>query len=86
MFTFEGEAVAGQANVLAKINSMPQSKHVIDTIDYQPSKDNGDLFCCVVGKVQFVGSANPIHFSETFQLLSVNGTYVIYNDIFRAFC
>lgn len=31
---------------------MPVSKHVIDCIDCQASKDPNDMFCAVVGKVQ----------------------------------
>ncbi|KAI9353145.1 nuclear transport factor 2 [Pilaira anomala] len=86
MLTFEGQQFVGASNVVEKLVSLPFQKvqHRISTTDAQPGSPNsGSIIVSVTGALLIDEEQNPQMFSQTFQLVPENGSYWVYNDIFR---
>ncbi|XP_010478053.1 PREDICTED: nuclear transport factor 2-like [Camelina sativa] len=85
MLTFEGQKIQGSQNIVAKLTSLPfnQCKHNITTVDCQPSGPAGGMLVFVSGNLQLAGEQHALKFSQMFHLISNQGTYYVFNDIFR---
>ena len=70
MLTFEGEQFLGQEAIYGKLSSFGKVEHKINTIDCQPSTNNG-IIALVSGELSIEGG-NPLMFNEVF-LLCVGG-------------
>ena len=66
MLTFEGHKILGEDNISSKLNQLPfdQCKHVISTIDAQPSSSTGGIVVFVSGSLQLSGEEHPLRFSQ----------------------
>ena len=59
-------------------------QHQVVTIDAQPSNpQQGPLLVSVTGRLLVDDETNPMHFSQTFQLVPDGGSFYVFNDIFR---
>ncbi|KAH0916034.1 hypothetical protein HID58_030480, partial [Brassica napus] len=85
MLTFEGQKIQGSQNIVAKLTSLPfqQCKHNITTVDCQPSGPAGGMLVFVSGNLQLAGEQHALKFSQMFHLVSNQGNYYVFNDIFR---
>ncbi|EMD34408.1 hypothetical protein CERSUDRAFT_86529 [Gelatoporia subvermispora B] len=85
MLTFEGTQLLGTANILEKLKSLPfqNVQHKVTTLDAQPSTNPGAIIVSVTGLLLVDGGENPLQFSQVFQLVPSDGTYFVFNDIFR---
>ncbi|KAH9271045.1 hypothetical protein BASA83_006798 [Batrachochytrium salamandrivorans] len=85
MLSFEGQQYAGSA-IVQKLVELPFQtvRHQVVTIDAQPSNPSaGPLLVTVTGRLLVDEEQNPMHFSQTFQLVPEGTSYYIFNDIFR---
>lgn len=86
MLTYEGERFQGTQQILEKLTSLPfqRIKHRADTIDVQPSPGNG-MVVFVTGQLLIDDEANPMKFSQTFNLQPTGqpGGFYVLNDLFR---
>lgn len=66
MFSFEGQKLLGNEDISAKLNALPfgQCRHVISTIDSQPSSFAGGIIVFVSGSIQLLGEDHPLRFSQ----------------------
>lgn len=66
MLTFEGQKIHGAEDICNKLNSLPfdQCRHVISTIDNQPSSFAGGIVVFVSGSLQLPGEDYPLRFSQ----------------------
>lgn len=66
MFSFEGQKLLGSEDISAKLNALPfgQCRHVISTIDSQPSSFAGGIIVFVSGSIQLLGEDHPLRFSQ----------------------
>eukprot|EP00501_MAST-03F_sp_TOSAG23-6_P000081 GSMAST32.ASY1.ANO1.83.1 assembled CDS len=87
--TFEGQMFEGPAAIAGKLMSLGgasgQAKvvHQAKSIDVQPSTTNNAMLIFVSGDLT-IDSANPLKFSEMFQLVSTGpGQFYVHNCIFR---
>jgi hypothetical protein len=86
MLSFEGQQIQGAHNIGAKLNGLPfeQCKHIISTVDCQPSGPLGGMLVFVSGSLQLPGEEHSLKFSQMFHLLPTpQGSFYIFNDIFR---
>ncbi|CAN6644741.1 nuclear transport factor 2 [Trichomonascus vanleenenianus] len=86
MLTFEQTQVQGSAAIIEKLASMPFQKvaHRISTLDAQPASPNsGDVIVMVTGELLIDDEQRPQRYSQVFHLLPDNGSYYVFNDIFR---
>jgi hypothetical protein len=86
MLSFEGQQIQGAHNIGAKLNGLPfeQCKHIISTVDCQPSGPSGGMLVFVSGSLQLPGEEHSLKFSQMFHLLPTPlGSFYIFNDIFR---
>ncbi|KAL5578937.1 hypothetical protein UlMin_011379 [Ulmus minor] len=86
LLTFEGQKIEGVANITCKLNQLPfdQCKHVISTIDSQPSSFSNGVVVFVSGSLQLPGEEHSLRFSQMFHLVpTAQGSFVVQNDIFR---
>ncbi|KAI9887316.1 MAG: Nuclear transport factor 2 [Watsoniomyces obsoletus] len=86
MLTFEGAAVLGEPEIVAKLVGLPFQKvaHRIATLDAQPSGESGGIMVMVTGALLVDEEQNPMNYTQTFQLLPDGaGSYFVLNDIFR---
>ncbi|KAI4298648.1 hypothetical protein L6164_032182 [Bauhinia variegata] len=86
MMTFEGHKVLGVDQISAKLNQLPfdQCRHVISTIDSQPSSSAGGIMVFVSGSLQLSGEEHLLRFSQMFHLVPTpQGSFFVQNDIFR---
>ncbi|KAJ7391955.1 Nuclear transport factor 2 [Desmophyllum pertusum] len=87
MLTFEGEQFQGTAAIIKKLTELPFKtvKHVITTIDCQPTTSTG-VIVFVVGQLK-TDNDPPHSFSQCFHLQpkpdSPTLTYYVFNDMFR---
>ncbi|CAM6085579.1 unnamed protein product [Calypogeia fissa] len=85
MLTFEGEKIQGAQAIVSKLTSLPfqQCKHHISTVDSQPSGPAGGMLVFVSGNLQLPGEEHQLKFSQMFHLLPAQGSFYVFNDIFR---
>ncbi|KAK1423237.1 hypothetical protein QVD17_18534 [Tagetes erecta] len=86
MLTFEGQKTQGSLNIVTKLTSLPfqQCKHIISTVDCQPSGPAGGMLVFVSGNLQLAGEQHALKFSQMFHLLPTpQGSFYVQNDIFR---
>lgn len=70
MMTFEGQQFQGSQDIVGKFKVIGQLQHEIKTSDVQPSVDPQNAICIFVTGAVRIGSDNPLHFSQFFQLVS----------------
>eukprot|EP00941_MAST-03F_sp_MAST-3F-sp1_P001832 g1832.t1 len=87
--TFEGQLFEGPVAIAGKLASLggaggaAKVVHQCKTMDVQPSTTNNAMLIFVTGDLT-IDNANPLKFSETFQLVSTGpGQFYVHNDIFR---
>ncbi|KAL9553695.1 Nuclear transport factor 2 [Mucor bainieri] len=86
MLTFEGQPFRGAADIGEKLGSLPFQKvqHRVSTFDAQPADPSGsNILVFVTGQLLIDDETNPQMFSQTFHLVPENGSYYVFNDIFR---
>ncbi|KAK1436627.1 hypothetical protein QVD17_02409 [Tagetes erecta] len=85
MLTFEGQKILGSANIVAKLTTLPfqQCKHMITTVDCQPSGPSGGMLVFVSGNLQISGEQHALKFSQMFHLMPTLSSFYVLNDIFR---
>ncbi|KAF8263410.1 nuclear transport factor 2 [Lactarius quietus] len=86
MLTFEGTPIQGSASIIEKLTSLPFTKvvHKVVTLDAQPSNPSAaSLIVSVTGLLLVDDGANPLQFSQVFQLIPDGASYYVLNDIFR---
>ncbi|XVE87835.1 hypothetical protein DITRI_Ditri19aG0019800 [Diplodiscus trichospermus] len=86
MLTFEGQKIQGVEDITATLNQLPfdQCRHVISTIDSQPSSFSGAIVVFVSGSIQLPGEEHQLRFSQMFHLVPLlQGNLFVENDIFR---
>ena len=82
MMTFESEQFLGQQQIYNKLTSFNQVNHKINTLDVQPSANDG-IVCFVSGQLSIDGG-QPLMYSECFVLMKGGQFgYYVHNDIFR---
>ncbi|KAF3038735.1 Nuclear transport factor 2 [Didymella pomorum] len=84
MLTFEASGILGAAAIVEKLQNLPfqQVQHRTDTLDAQPSGQNGVLVL-VTGALLVEGSERPMSFTQAFNLQQDGGSYYVLNDVFR---
>ncbi|XP_028767795.1 nuclear transport factor 2B-like [Neltuma alba] len=87
MLTFEGQKIAGATEICSKLTQLPlgECRHVISTIDSQPSSPTGGgVVVFVSGSLQLAGEEHHLRFSQMFHLIpTAEGRFYVQNDIFR---
>ncbi|KAL4334113.1 hypothetical protein GQ457_07G028540 [Hibiscus cannabinus] len=86
MLTFEGHKIQGVEDITAKLTSLPFDKcrHVISTVDSQPSTFTGGIVVFVSGSLQLAGDDPPLRYSQMFHFVSMlEGNFFVQNEIFR---
>ncbi|KAK9681618.1 hypothetical protein RND81_10G015500 [Saponaria officinalis] len=66
LLSFEGQQFQGVDEISTKINGLPfdQCRHLISTIDSQPSAITGGILVFVSGSLQLAGEEHPLRFSQ----------------------
>ncbi|KAJ4313796.1 Nuclear transport factor 2 [Neodidymelliopsis sp. IMI 364377] len=84
MLTFEASGILGTSAIVEKLQNLPfqQVQHRTDTLDAQPSGQNGVLVL-VTGALLVEGSERPMSFTQAFNLQQDGGSYYVLNDVFR---
>ncbi|XP_061984078.1 nuclear transport factor 2B [Populus nigra] len=86
MLTFEGQKIVGVEDISCKLNNLPfgNCKHIISTIDSQPSAYGGGIVVFVSGSLQLPGEEHHLRFSQMFHLIPTqDGRFFVQNDFFR---
>ncbi|KAK4258960.1 hypothetical protein QN277_005349 [Acacia crassicarpa] len=88
MLTFEGQKFAGSTEISSKLTQLPldQCRHVISTVDSQPSSPTGGggIVVFVSGSLQLAGEEHHLRFSQMFHLIpTAEGSFYVQNDMFR---
>ncbi|EPQ30347.1 uncharacterized protein PFL1_01873 [Pseudozyma flocculosa PF-1] len=85
MLTFEGSQVMGAQAIVEKLQNLPfqKVKHEVGSLDAQPTGTGGSLLVLVTGALLVDEEANPLKFSQAFTLNADNGSFYVYNDVFR---
>ncbi|RAO65132.1 uncharacterized protein BHQ10_001144 [Talaromyces amestolkiae] len=86
MLTFESDAKLGTQAIITKLNELPFQKvqHQVATLDAQPSNENGGILVLVTGALLVDEEQKPMNYTQAFQLLpDGQGSYFVYNDVFR---
>ncbi|RMZ20918.1 hypothetical protein D0859_15079 [Hortaea werneckii] len=85
MLTFEAAPCQGVANIIQKLQDLPfkQVQHQVSTLDAQPSNASGGILVIVTGALLVEEEKRPMSYSQTFQLMPREGSYYVFNDIFR---
>jgi len=82
MLTFEGEQFLGQEAIYGKLSSFGQVTHKVNTLDVQPTVNEG-IMAFVSGELSIEGG-NAMMFTEVFHLAKGGQSgYYVHNDIFR---
>jgi hypothetical protein len=84
MLTFEAQPTQGTAAIVEKLQNLPfqQIQHRTDTVDAQPSADDG-IMVLVTGALMLGGESKPMSFTQAFQLKNDSGNWYVLNDVFR---
>ncbi|GBG62091.1 hypothetical protein CBR_g28567 [Chara braunii] len=85
MLTFEGNQFRGAQAIHEKLTGLPfqQCRHVISTVDCQPSGMPDGMIVFVSGTLQVEGEQHVLKFSQMFHLLKGPTSFYVFNDIFR---
>ncbi|CAK7351017.1 unnamed protein product [Dovyalis caffra] len=86
MLTFEGQKTFGVTDISCKLNNLPfeKCKHIISTVDSQPSAFGGGIVVLVSGSLQLPAEEHPLRFSQMFHLIPTqDGFFFVQNDFFR---
>ncbi|XP_054779268.1 nuclear transport factor 2B-like [Prosopis cineraria] len=86
LMTFEGQRICGVSEISSKLTQLPfdQCRHVISTIDSQPSAPaGGGVVVFVSGSLQLAGEEHHLRFSQMFHLIPAAECFYVQNDIFR---
>ncbi|KAG2190670.1 hypothetical protein INT46_008260 [Mucor plumbeus] len=84
--TFEGNSYRGQSDIAEKLVGLPFARiqHKISTFDSQTADPSGsNILVLVTGQLLIDDESNPQMFSQTFHLVPDNGSYYVFNDVFR---
>ncbi|USP74023.1 hypothetical protein yc1106_01297 [Curvularia clavata] len=91
MLTFEQQPTQGSAAIVEKLQhdanvckNLPfqEIQHRTDTVDAQPSADDG-IMVLVTGALMIAGESKPMSFTQAFQLKNAEGSWFVLNDVFR---
>ncbi|KAF2191104.1 nuclear transport factor 2 [Zopfia rhizophila CBS 207.26] len=84
MLTFEQDATLGTAAIIEKLQNLPfqQVQHRSDTIDAQPSAEDG-ILVLVTGALMVEGQERPMSYTQAFQLKRDGESWFVFNDVFR---
>lgn len=81
--TFEGQQFQGSQDIVNKLKQIGRVTHAVKSTDVQPSNSSEAILIFVTGSIQ-IGGDNPLHYCETFQLVSTSpGNFYVHNSIFR---
>lgn len=82
MLSFEGQKIFGVDDISSKLNQLPfdQCKHLISTIDSQPSSTTGGIVVFVSGSLQLPGEEHHLRFSQV--IICTNSVDHTNNDTF----
>jgi len=86
MLSWEGNQVLGAANISEKLTALPFDKvqHKVTTLDAQPSDPTmSNMIVSVTGLLLVDDNQHPLQFSQVFQLVPEQGSFYVFNDIFR---
>ncbi|KAM7255322.1 hypothetical protein ACFE04_020563 [Oxalis oulophora] len=86
MLSFEGQQMIGVEAISDRLHHLPfeQCKHVISTIDSQPSSTAAGIIVFVSGYLHLQGEEHNLRFSQMFHLIPApQGSFFVQNDIFR---
>ena len=85
MMTFEGQQFQGPDAIVGKLSGIGKVSHTVKSTDVQPSCQPNAILIFVTGSIKIGDeNANPLHFSELFQLVSSGpGQYYVHNCVFR---
>ena len=85
MMTFEGQQFLGPDAIVGKLGGIGHVAHNVGSTDVQPSFQSNAILIFVTGSIKIGDAdANPLHFSEMFQLVSsAPGQYYVHNCVFR---
>ncbi|GAA6056324.1 hypothetical protein JCM3770_000670 [Rhodotorula araucariae] len=86
MLSFEAQQFQGTAAIIEKLTSLPFTsiQHRVTTMDAQPAAlDKASMIVLVTGQLITGDEANPLSFSQAFQLIPDGGSYYVFNDVFR---
>ncbi|KAF7552695.1 hypothetical protein G7046_g7332 [Stylonectria norvegica] len=86
MLTFESASVLGAAAIVEKLTSLPfeKVKHVVATLDAQPTMVDGGIVILVTGQLLVDEEQRPMNYTQAFQLArDPQGTYFVFNDLFK---
>ncbi|KAK5939991.1 Nuclear transport factor 2 [Knufia obscura] len=85
MLTFEKEPFQGAQNIVEKLTNLPFQKvqHRVDTMDAQPSSQEGGIQVLVTGALMVDDQPQPMSYVQTFTILPADGSYYVFNDMFR---
>ena len=88
LLTFEGAKIMGKEQIHTKLTEgikFSKSRHRIQTLDAQPSANNG-VIVFVGGEILIDEEEKPLRFSQVFHLQPIPSnpsSYYIQNDMFR---
>ncbi|WZZ11278.1 hypothetical protein YC2023_097199 [Brassica napus] len=82
LLTFEGQKIYGVEDIFNKLKQLPfdQCRHLISTVDSQPSSmagGCGGILVFVSGSIQLHGEDHPLRFSQVLTLLHLNVIYYL---------
>ncbi|KAL8953048.1 MAG: hypothetical protein Q9183_007355, partial [Haloplaca sp. 2 TL-2023] len=86
MLTFESNAVVGASGIVEKLISLPfeKIKHQVQTLDAQPSNEQGGIMVMVTGALLVDEEQRPMNYTQAFNLRrDDSGSYFVFNDIFK---
>lgn len=79
MLSFEGQKIVGVDDISNKLNNLPfdHSKHVVSTIDSQPSSFAGGIVVFVSGSLYLPGEDHPLRFSQVFTFSTLSSLSIL---------
>ncbi|KAK5125637.1 Nuclear transport factor 2 [Meristemomyces frigidus] len=85
MLTFEAAPSQGVASIVQKLVDLPFKlvQHQVATLDAQPSNAQGGILVIVSGALLVEEEKRPMSYAQTFQLVPRDGSYYVFNDVFR---
>ncbi|BGP29959.1 Nuclear transport factor 2 [Rhodotorula toruloides] len=86
MLTFEAQQFQGTNAIIEKLASLPFTsiQHRVTTMDAQPAAtDKASMIVLVTGQLITGDETNALNFSQAFHLMPENGSYYVFNDLFR---